>query len=49
VMAGSALVATIVASAPAAHASFVVREKPSTGNTGVTKNLVSTSPAPLVK
>jgi len=53
VMAGSALVATIVASAPAAHASVtpptVAREKLSTGSTGVTKNLVSTSPARLVK
>jgi hypothetical protein len=52
VMAGSALVATIVASAPAAHASVVspvVREKLSTGKTGVTNNLVSGSPARLIK
>jgi hypothetical protein len=52
VMAGSALVATIVAAAPAAHASVVspvVREKLSTGKTGVTNNLVSGSPARLIK
>jgi hypothetical protein len=52
VMAGSALVATIVASAPAAHASGVspvVREKLSTGKTGATNNLVSSSPARLIK
>ena len=50
VMAGSALVATIVASAPAAHASVVVaREKLTTGNTGLTKDLVGSSPARLIK
>jgi hypothetical protein len=50
VMAGTALVATIVAAAPTAHASGgVIREKLSTGTTGVTNNLVSTSPARLIK
>ena len=52
VMAGSALVATIVAPAPAAAISgpsSVAREKFSTGKTGVTNNLVTTSPVRLVK